>query len=272
MAVSPTTARRGLSVLIFAGIVCATFAAGASADGDPASDVLYGQNYYVPDRQRSTDRVSDLRKAISEAYAKRYRVKVVVIATRADLGSVPLFFNKPDAYARFLGIEIASYYVGPLLIVMPSGFGLYDGARSMEIGRHALKKVDFVGGSPDELVATAAGAVRALTRAHALEWHDVLPPLVFPFTSVGRRGQDAQLRYSPHDDSGYARVTFSIRTLEGVQIGLVRTKLEHINLHGLPTVAWRVPTDAPSELRFCVVATDAVGHRSRETCGLLHIS
>jgi len=28
---------------------------------------------------------------------------------------------------RFLGLELATVYVGPLLIVMPAGFGIYDG-------------------------------------------------------------------------------------------------------------------------------------------------
>jgi hypothetical protein len=260
------------STLIAMGLACAIFASGAAADGDPASDVLYQQHYYQPAGKLRADRTSELKRAISEAYAKGYRVKVAVIAAPADLGSIPSLFNKPDAYAKFLGQEIASFYVGPLLVVMPHGFGLYDGARSMTAGRQTLAKVKQTGGRANDLVTTAATAVRALSRTGALVWRDMLRPRLFLFTSYGQRGQTAQLRYSVFEDSGYARVSFTILTMQGTPIGKVATNLQRIHLHGFPTVAWQVPADAPTELRFCATATDPAGHQSDASCGLLNVS
>lgn len=259
-------------VLAVVAIAASAFAPRAIADGDPASDVLYEQNDYVPYNTPDHVRVAALRKAISAASANGSRVKVAVIANRTDLGSVGALFNRPQAYAKFLGTEIASYYVGPLFVVMPHGFGLYNGAQPTGDGLRALKSIRVRGQSADELVETATDGVQALARAHALRWRDVLPPTVYPFTSIGRRGEEAQLRYVARDDSGYARVAVSIVTPEGVEIGAVTTKLMRITLHGLPSVAWQVPVDAPAELRFCVRATDPARHMSPRSCGLLHIS
>ena len=77
-----------------------------------------------------------MRRARSRArsngvYADGNRVKVAVIATSDDLGAIPSLMNKPDDYAKFLGQELAGFYIGPLLIVMPSGWGVYDGGRSV---------------------------------------------------------------------------------------------------------------------------------------------
>ena len=45
--------------------------------------------------------------------------------TSADLGAVPQLFNKPVTYARFLASELSGILTGPLVIAMPSGFGVY---------------------------------------------------------------------------------------------------------------------------------------------------
>jgi hypothetical protein len=153
------------AAIIVLTIACAIFAAGAAADGDPASDTLYALNYYAPVGTVRSTSVTKLRQAIAAAYAKGYRVKVAVIARPVDLGSIPSLFNKPDPYARFLGTEISLYYVGALLVVMPHGLALYDGAGSVAVGRRALAKLKPSGVTADKLVATAARAVRALTRA-----------------------------------------------------------------------------------------------------------
>jgi hypothetical protein len=260
------------AAVIVVAIACAICVARAAADGDPASDTLYAQNYYAPASTVRTAGARELRQAIAAAYAKGYRVKVAVIARPVDLGSIPSLFNKPNLYARFLGKEISLYYVGALLVVMPHGLALYDGAGSIAAGRRALAKLKPSGVTADMLVGTAARAVRALTQAGALVWRDVLPPSVFPFTSSGQRGQTAELRYSAFDDSGYVRVAFTIETTDGAPLGRVATGLARIPLHGLSTVAWPVPADAPADLRFCAVASDAAGHQSTQQCGSLHVT
>src|SRR5438093_1094227 len=91
-------------------------AGAARADGDPASDVLYIQDTFLPYPPPPKATVAALKRNVAAAYAKGYRVKVAVIATAYDLGAVPALFNKPKAYAKFLGQEISSIFVGPLLI------------------------------------------------------------------------------------------------------------------------------------------------------------
>src|SRR5436190_22775673 len=100
----------------------------ARADGDPASDVLYFQDAYVPYPPPSKHASGVLRAALQAARNRQYDVKVAVIATRTDLGSVPSLFGKPGQYAQFLGEEIRSFYTGPLLVAMPSGFGIWKGS------------------------------------------------------------------------------------------------------------------------------------------------
>jgi hypothetical protein len=46
------------------------------------------------------------------------------------MGSVTALFRRPTRYAHFLGLELRQLYQGPLLIVMPNGYGIYDGGRS----------------------------------------------------------------------------------------------------------------------------------------------
>src|SRR5207245_1571519 len=65
-------------------------------------------------------------------YTAGYRIKVAVVATKIDLGAIPSLFGKPAEYAKFLGQELSGYYIGPLLIVMPAGYGIYDGGRSTQ--------------------------------------------------------------------------------------------------------------------------------------------
>lgn len=97
----------------------------AAANGDPASDLLITNDAYTPFQSGVSKRsIAKLNANIAAVYASRYRIKVAVIGTRIDLGDVPSLFNKPQLYARFLGQELSTAFVGPLLIVMPAGFGI----------------------------------------------------------------------------------------------------------------------------------------------------
>jgi hypothetical protein len=134
-------------------------------------------------------------------FAQRNRVKVAVVATRNGLGSVRSLFNKPKAYAKFLGLEIATVYVGPLLIVMPAGFGIYDGGRSTAAENRVLAKFPQTGRSADALTRAVANAVRKLTAAKALRSKDLHPPAVFPQTAFVHAGETAKLTYLVLEDS-----------------------------------------------------------------------
>jgi hypothetical protein len=86
----------------------------AAADGDPASDVLYLKNVFLPFPAPPRDAANALQGAVDQAYARRFRVKVAVIASAPDLGSVPELFDRPTQYAKFLGTELRSFYIGRL--------------------------------------------------------------------------------------------------------------------------------------------------------------
>jgi cytochrome oxidase Cu insertion factor (SCO1/SenC/PrrC family) len=77
------------------------------------------------------------------------------------LGAVTEFWLKPGVYARFLGIELSMIYKGPLLIVMPNGFGLEWPGHSTVSAARLLTKIQ-VKATGTGLLATVEAAVRVL--------------------------------------------------------------------------------------------------------------
>src|SRR5438132_692129 len=151
-----------VSVLV-AFLALATGADGARRDGDPASDVLIYQNVYLPYRAPSQAATAALNGEVKQVFARGYRIKVAVIAQKIDLGSIPSLYNKPADYARFLGQELSSFYVGPLLIAMPAGFGIYDGGRSTAAEARVLGGVAAPrSAKPDDLASATTTAVSRL--------------------------------------------------------------------------------------------------------------
>ena len=98
----------------------------ARADLDPASDILPTQNIFLPYRPKIADDLrADLQGVTSAAKRGGFNIKVAIIATPADLGGVPQFFNQPGRYAPYLGRQIAFNRRQPLLIAMPAGLGTF---------------------------------------------------------------------------------------------------------------------------------------------------
>ena len=111
-----------LAGLLLAGLVPA---GSALADGDPASDVLATQALFLPwDANLPTAEQAQLMGVLESAAHHGFPIRVAVIASAADLGSVTALWHQPQAYASFLGEELSLVYMGPLLVVMPNGFGL----------------------------------------------------------------------------------------------------------------------------------------------------
>lgn len=101
-------------------------AAPAPADGDPASDVLATQALFVPQDANLTQGEQGAIGAVaSSASQNGFPIRVALIASPTDLGSVTELWRRPETYARFLGQELTLVYRGPLLVVMPNGFGVY---------------------------------------------------------------------------------------------------------------------------------------------------
>lgn len=125
-------------------VVIAAFAAGVSspaalADGDPASDVLAQQRLFLPqDAAVPARQQTQLAALLQEAAGAGYRIRVAVIASPSDLGSVTALWRQPQDYAKFLAQELALVYRGPLLVVMPNTLGLYQLGRPEAAQRSAL--------------------------------------------------------------------------------------------------------------------------------------
>jgi cytochrome oxidase Cu insertion factor (SCO1/SenC/PrrC family) len=144
---------------------CTTF---ARADGDPASDYLYTQPVFMP-AGTPPSLQAQVRAAVVASDHAGAPIKVAVIGSAYDLGSITPLWRRPQTYARFLGVELSDRYRGLLLVVMPNGFGLYEGGASVATDQRALA-LDRIQSGTTGLAAAATAAVRRLAavRGHPL--------------------------------------------------------------------------------------------------------
>jgi hypothetical protein len=252
--------------------VCAATLPAALADGDPASDVLYIQNVYLPYDAPPPSAAATLKKAIESAYARHYRIKVALIASQVDLGAVPSLWGKPTQYAKFLGTELETFYVGPLLIVMPAGFGIYDGGRSVAAERRVLASATVKGSESEALTRTAADVVGRLLRARALKSKDIKAPFAYTFPATVHRGQVTQLKFGVTDDSAWSKTVATV--LKGARVlTTLKTRLVRVAPTKPVAIRWKAPQSLPEKgVRICVVASDAAGNRSAKNCGPLTVA
>jgi hypothetical protein len=263
--------RRGVAA-VAAILVAVTCAGAVHADGDPASDVLPIDLVYLPISGPSREAAGALRSAVAAVYARGDRIRVAVIATREDLGAIPSLMNKPDAYARFLGQELGAFYVGPLLIVMPRGWGIYDGGRSVTSETGVLGRISVQASSVDDLVRSAAAAVQKLEAAGALKSRDIRPPYVYPQSSTVHPGKTAVLSFRVLDDSDRAAVAVSI-VAGGRRLASLGSPLGPTNYPNARSVSWAVPRNVVRRgIEVCMTATDAAGNRSHAQCMPLRVA
>jgi hypothetical protein len=134
----------------------------ATADGDPASDFLLYQPVFTP-RARPTSLTRRLTGLAEAAERRGFAIRVAVIQSRVDLGSVPELFGKPQSYARFLGAELRFAYTGRLLVVMSNGYGYTKNGEAVRGSRKLLDTLPRPAGStPDQLTAAAIIAIRRI--------------------------------------------------------------------------------------------------------------
>ncbi len=268
--VSPPRGARAIRALVagLCGALCAALLVSASsrADGDPASDYLLVQNVFVPYRSPSPSVSAALEQAADTVYLHGNRVKVAVVFDTADLGSIPSMFGSPSNYAEFLGIELSLWYAGPLLVVMPAGFGFYDGGRSPAAAESVLQSVPVSAASPDDLVRTATTALDDLAADGALTSPDTTAPLVTAHPADARQGKPAMLHFDVFDDSGRSKATIRVYENSSLLATLPSPAAFMIGTRNV-AVRWLVPSKLRSRrLRFCVVASDPAGNRSRPAC------
>src|SRR4051812_2553413 len=179
---------RLLPVLAVAAALALLPTARAFADGDPASDYLLSQDVYLPlapgvppDLGRTiTDLLKETRKA-------GFPLRVAIIATPRDLGAVPQYFGRPQAYAPFLETEIAFNTKKPLLTVMPTGYGVAAMPRGAESALKGFPPPKSAGG--EDLGRAAVGAIVKLSKAAG---HPVPTPKL-PKVSGGGGGDTSPL-------------------------------------------------------------------------------
>lgn len=145
----------------------------AQADGDPASDVLTTQSLFLPaDAGVSFAHENQLNRVLTAAAASGFPMRVAVIASKSDLGSITALWRQPQTYAQFLGEELSLVYHGTLLVVMPAGFGLNGPARAVAAGRSALAGLRPAAGGT--VLGTAA--LTAVQRVAAAAGHSLTIP------------------------------------------------------------------------------------------------
>jgi hypothetical protein len=257
---------RWLLTLVLAAAVASITAPASPADGDPASDYLLNENVYLPYQSPSAAVAAALQQAAASVYLDGNRVKVAVIYDAEDLGAIPSLFGQPSDYAHFLGIELGLWYVGPLLVVMPAGFGIYDGGRSTSAEQKVLQSLHVSAGSPDDLVQSATTALQALAAANALSSPDIKAPLVTAYPASATRGKPATLHFGVFDDSGQSKAVVRIYEQSSLLATLTSPEGFKIGTRSVK-VSWPVPAKLKSrQLRFCVVATDPAGNHSTPAC------
>jgi hypothetical protein len=147
--------------LAIVALAAAARAPSARADGDPASDVLVSAPLFLPpDAGLTLHQQSELGALLEAATGSGYPLRVAVIASPTDLGSVTPLWRQPQSYAGFLGEELSLVYKGTLLVVMPGGFGLYGPGAADAAQRAALS-----GTRAGRLGATTIAAVERLSAA-----------------------------------------------------------------------------------------------------------
>jgi MYXO-CTERM domain-containing protein len=163
--------------IVFALALAALLAAPiAHADGDPASDYLLGQQTFVPpDDGVPAAYAAQLTATVAEAKTRGYGIRVALIGTRYDMGSVTVLWKQPRQYARFLGKELFFVYKGRLLVVMPQGLAVTNGGIPVASDQKVADRISPPGTSGAALAAAATRAVVQLASDHGAVFSP--PPL-----------------------------------------------------------------------------------------------
>jgi hypothetical protein len=158
-----------LAVAVSLAVLLALTAQPARADGDPASDYLIGQKVFFPyDAKIPQAEQRKLLAAVQSANEQGFKIRVALIWSDYDLGSVTVLWRRPRTYARFLGEELSYYFKGRLLIVMPSGFGFNYPKHGTGAEYSLLAKIP-IGATPASLAAAATTAVQRLAAAAGVQ-------------------------------------------------------------------------------------------------------
>ena len=154
-----------LAVILASG----TLAAVARADGDPASDDLITNQVFLTSQSSSlSSSQRQLLGVVQAANRAGFAIRVAIISSDYDLGSITALWRQPRIYARFLGLELALVYKQRLLVVMPNGFGFNWPKHSVGSTYRLLTNVS-IGPGDAGLTAAAQTAVQRLAAASGVK-------------------------------------------------------------------------------------------------------
>jgi hypothetical protein len=140
----------------------------ALADGDPASDVLAGRTLFNPINSGVSQKSqAQLESVLAASRRAGVPIRVALVASASDLGTVTKLWNDPKDYAQYLWIELSLEYGGQVLVVMPNGFGLYGPSKGPHVVSSAETAVRAPAPGPGEQLATSAMAAVPLLAAAA---------------------------------------------------------------------------------------------------------
>jgi hypothetical protein len=167
------------SALVVAMLLVACVLAGtARADGDPASDYLYGLKVFLPfDVKVPKERQREFVSFVETTNRSGYAIRVAIIGSSYDLGSVTSLWRQPHTYARFLGAELQFVYAKRVLIVMPNGFGIYWKGHAVDREYAVLSKIPIEKGAAG-LVDAAQAAVSRLAASSGVKVKKTAPATV----------------------------------------------------------------------------------------------
>ena len=141
----------------------------ASANGDPASDYLLTQSVFLPFNVTIDKSTNDRLNAVIRAADRAgFKIKATLILGPADLGTAFSLIYKPQRYAEFLGLELSFVYRGPLLVVMPTGFGYSVKGNPDASASRVLGSIPAPGA---DVTKEAAAATLAIQRLAAAQGH-----------------------------------------------------------------------------------------------------
>lgn len=130
--------------------------------------MLAEQPAFVPwDAGLSSQQSAALAAMLKESRDAGEPLRVALISSTGDLGSVAALWHKPQSYAEFLGEELSLVYKGPLLVVMPDGFGFHGFGTQIAAVKAALSGIDVP--HPGEGLGRVTDA--AVRRIAALSGH-----------------------------------------------------------------------------------------------------
>ncbi len=148
--------------------------AAAAADGDPASDTLLIENVFYPYTPPTSTALQRMLNGVTVAAARqRTPIRVAVIASPVDLGTIAVLFGKPQEYADFLDQEISFNGKQPLLVVMSDGYGTQG--LTPAAGAAGAARARPAGGTSNQLVNAALTAVDRIAAANGHPLVDVTP-------------------------------------------------------------------------------------------------